>query len=1624
MAFFGKSKETKAIKYPGIRIAVNGRSAVLMNEGQASIAAGFVSTPENLSLSAYWEKAKTLPSYADLHIPNAAAANSIGGCVGLSLTGMRCSYYCGNQEFGEIQQSLTAAVGKRLPLLIHLTAQSVAKSTHNQQCSHDNYHSLDNTGALQLFAHNAQSAADLSIIGRKIAELSLNPVVIAQDGESTAELIETVDLAERELLKEFLGQPDDLIDAPTPSQRLLYGEKRRRAPLIWDVDNPLMTGASADSNAYMHSTAAQRPYFFDHLAEITQQCMDEWHELTGRQYQRIKLNDTQAAEYLIITQGGAYHAASAVAEHLNEIRNIKISVADMTLFRPFPGDIIGRIVKAKKGVLILERTDQPLAEDLPIIRAVRATIGKCLENGRHPEKPPHADHAAYQQLDDAPVLYSGCYGLGGRELQFTDIIAAIDNMIAGDSQKKFFYLGLSFHRLTPITPKQEVQIQQVEEAYPGLREMTLTLPHTGNWFAADPLSLRFESTADHGVYAAGENMALCLFNALDLPIKSLPLNNPQAQGQTQRYLLAASEQELILNTQTPVTTLLISDANVFNHSDPLPGLVKHGNLILQSRLSSAQEVWRSLPTHIQKFISNKEINCYFINAEQISEDVSDAAAQPNSLAAAVLSGAFLKIAALPETADAEDILKQLISIYQERLTPFNKQSGSTYENAIQRGYAELAAIDHTQMTVGDIEPDNTAQSANIIPLKLQQRPANDHPISDVHRFWNHTGYTYISKNAQKTLVDPFIATGAIPAATGMFRDMTTMRREHPVWIPENCTACGDCYTYCPDSAIPGLINTVGEVFETNIKRIEREGKTVKHLRRAIRMVEKKYHQLATGKTEGDNLKPVFAKAIGETIKEYPDHSQEAVHQEFEWFKDAMGDFKFALTKPYHDAMNKRQANSGGLYSITIDPYACKGCMECVKECEDGALKAEIQTTDSVETLRRDWDYWMDLPTSNDKFSRIDDLDEKIGALHTLMQDKRNYRSFSAGDNAHPGNGEKSSVHLFTATITALMQGRVKKHCRHINQLINDMERHIRLKLAENLDISDADAIEDALEQNKNVDLTLARLSAVLDETKGTFPIDKDWLKWASQIVVKLRHLKWQYEIGDSGEGRAAMGISNSADQTGSWGGHYPYNPYPFPWASHLYQDAPAVALGLFEGHMVKMAEGFKTMRTAELEIAGQYDREFHDAYFKAFNWQQFSDEEYKLCPPVVCIGGANALSDNGFHNLSRAISSGAPLKVLLLNNHELNQSKEISLIAMAHQQCFVLQSAQSHLNHLLEGYIDGLNYPGAAIFNIYAANQKVHGIADDMATRQSKMAVESRAFPLLSFNPDNGSTWKKCLSLQGNPGIEQTWSQFTLEYTDEYGNQEKMQLPFTLADWALSEGRFNAYFSVIPQQQWDEDTCSFHEFVQLSEADREGQIPFVWAINPDNNQLLKMQVAPKIVELATNAQQYWTLLKGLTGDDEKIDPQAIADNAKAEAAQTLVSGLMNLVTDGNAEDLLKAISSAPSSNIAIATPTAAASTAATDAAPAAAPANSSGHDAVWIETPDCTTCDECVDINPNIFQYNDEKKAVVVNPTAGTFADIVKAAEKCTAVIIHPGTPWNPNEANLDKLIKRAEKFQ
>jgi pyruvate-ferredoxin/flavodoxin oxidoreductase len=303
-------------KYPGVRDAIDGNTAVILVEREASQGAGAYPITPSTQMGEYWaeEVAKGHLNAAGkplIFVEPESEHAAAGVTAGLSMTGLRAVNFTSSQGLAFMHESLYAAVGKRLPYVLNLGCRAITKTALNVHCAHDDYHCADDTGFIQVMAKNAQEAADLNMIGRKTAELSLTPAIVAQDGFLTTHLIEPMLVPERELIAEFLGDADDIIDTPTPAQQMLYGPKRRRVPSSWDVDNPMMTGGVANQDAYMQGVAAQRPYFFDHISALFDQSADEFQKLTGRRYNRVDAYRCDDADYIILGQGSMTVQAAA-----------------------------------------------------------------------------------------------------------------------------------------------------------------------------------------------------------------------------------------------------------------------------------------------------------------------------------------------------------------------------------------------------------------------------------------------------------------------------------------------------------------------------------------------------------------------------------------------------------------------------------------------------------------------------------------------------------------------------------------------------------------------------------------------------------------------------------------------------------------------------------------------------------------------------------------------------------------------------------------------------------------------------------------------------------------------------------------------------------------------------------------------------------------------------------------------------------------------------------------------------------------------------------------------------------------------------------------------------------------
>lgn len=150
------------------------------------------------------------------------------------------------------------------------------------------------------------------------------------------------------------------------------------------------------------------------------------------------------------------------------------------------------------------------------------------------------------------------------------------------------------------------------------------------------------------------------------------------------------------------------------------------------------------------------------------------------------------------------------------------------------------------------------------------------------------------------------------------------------------------------------------------------------------------------------------------------------------------------------------------------------------------------------------------------------------------------------------------------------------------------------------------------------------------------------------------------------------------------------------------------------------------------------------------------------------------------------------------------------------------------------------------------------------------------------------------------------------------------------------------------------------------------------------------------------------------------------DSVRREVIGRIAEGLLQLAGAegaGTAGDTLTVLANMAAAGGSSAVAAAGVASGASDGIAAPSPAaGGDGYMAPWLDTEQCTACDECTRINDRIFAYNSAKKAYIKNPDGGPYRDLVKAAEKCTAGIIHPGLPRDRRDKDIDKWIRRGEK--
>ncbi len=1572
------------------------------------------------------------------------------GALGAALTG---GQYISNASSSQgvlyAMESHFVTVGKKIGgFVLQVAARVVSKHSLNVMAGHDDVYALLPSGYTILFGSNPQEAADLAAISYRASALSLIPVTNAMDGFATSHVMSEALMPEPELLREYLGDPSSRIACPTVAQEMLFGAKgrvfqlgqylsrhaddftedavaslrefldanaakiekdaegalvakttawvpeelrgqwrrqwinadekgtRQLVPALVDIHNPGVTGPVQNQPDFQAGAVDHRTHFANAVPGLVRQAMDEYTKLTGRAYSPIMAYDCEDADYVIVGLGSITDDVRAVVPYLRS-QGLKVGVVSVKLLQPFPEAEFVDAVKNAKAVTILERSD-----DTALTRFVTQALFRARANADG------AENAGIPAIKALPSLTTAIFGLGGHDVQPRHVIAAFRHMAEG-KKAPLVYLGSQFFEPNP-GPTMEVLQDKLRAAYPETVAMALeTEPNPMGLLPEMAMRIRFHSVGGYGTVATGKLLTDILAGVLGMHSKSAPKYGSEKSGAATNYYITLSpEPVLFTNAELEDVEVVISpDHKAFIHTNPLTGLVQGGTFILQSDLS-AEDTWRSLPSYARRTIREKNIRFLVVDAFTVAKKHAPTPELETRMMGIAFIGAVAgHVDRVSQGASADAIRDKVRAQIAKKFGSKGDAVVDANMSVIDDGINATHLVEYNTPAFEAIEKETVlpiirtgAISASMCPTASEERTS---ALFDPVYYEDLIARPFREGTMSESPVLP--GSGLfMPVGTGATKDKGLFRRTVPTFNADVCTGCLECTLVCPDVAIPNVVHEIHDLLNTGIEQIDATEAQRKALSSQVHAWSEKIREIYRESKETGTFAEVAAQATTAL-----DTSKAAVARNAEQVVAVIAKYPVARTRPFYDSVEKDNPGAGALFSATIDPWKCTGCLQCIDVCGPDALTEVEQDDDILLDLEERFEFMTKLPPTPKRF--FEGSTAEGGDIKRIMLDTANYYATTGGHGACRGCGEVTAIRLITSLSRALGEEKRRTHVAELEGLVGDLGE----KLA-SVDKADADR--------------RARIGHAIGE---------------------LDRSLYLYEAGPSGNGPAPTVVANSTGCSSVYASTMPFTPYLDPWVNSLFQDAQPLAGGIYEGISAQMVREIKALRTAKLELDDAYNPAIHDAELRLLSWRGFTSAESRLMPEVLTIGGDGANYDIGFGAMSRVLAGGTPVKMLVLNTGSYSNTggqastasyigqdadlsrygkahdgktesrKELALLAAFHPGVYSCVTATALHGHFLQASLEMLGYQGgAAVMDVYTPCGTENGIPEDLSNTRSRLAVESRMSPLFVHDPRKGESLAERFSLDGNPDPDKPWTTSTLQYVDDDGQLQLMTTPLTPAEFALGEVRFKKNFKKLAKDLED-GALPIAEYVELAPAERAARTPFVYATD-DDKRLIKVACSHAIVELVEERRHYWQTLRYLSGQTQAEVDKAYLDEIdalKAKYDEALEQRETSLDDIAKAMADLVASSRVPGGRPATVTttlpafrPTASAAGAAgapeAEAAGAAPAASGAEGKAVWLEPSDehlCNDCGTCYQELPQFFR----KKTEVIDGEARIIAEFI-----------------------------------
>lgn len=1454
---------TIKVKYPGKRATTNGNQLVAQTECLISEAGVFYPITPSTEMGEAFQLAYAkgeLNAFGKslLAIETEGEHAAQGGAIAISVTGKRTVNFTSGQGILYGLEQYFHAPGKLSTMVLEVGARALTRHALNVHCAHDDVYATLDTGWIVAFSKDAQQAADQAIILRKVTELSLNPGINAQDGFLTTHLERTFLKPEAALIREFLGDPNDTVDCPTEAQIELFGKTRRRIPAAIDLKNPAVIGPVQNQEHYMNGVAARRNYFSEHILGFFEKAYEEFGELTGRKYGVISEYNCENADTVFVALGSAAENIEAAVDYIKETKDENVGVIHINVIRPFPEEAIVNALRGKKKVIILERTEEPLAGDNPLTRDIKVALDKATTN---------FTKNTYEKITplnpaEKPEILSGVYGLGSRDFRPQGILGAYEfaqGKIARQDGKKygegvnFFYVG-------------------IDHPYAVISHETPSL------LPKDSIAVRLHSIGGWGMITTGKNLGEILGefsnyialrdNLVDedgdvkevINISANPKYGSEKKGAPTNYFLVAAPERVRVNCDLHhVKTVLCCDPKIFLHANPLEGIEEGAAFVWESGETSVEKAWQRIPKMHRQTIIDKNIRVYILNGFDIAKKATSREDLQTRMQGNAFLGAFFRVSPFLEqwNIPREEFLETVNNQYKKKFGRFGDKVVTDNMTVMQSGFDDVIEVPH-----GDIDAPDFSSFIGLLTKSCHTENGggctvdrvsadNKSPLFKMSYFDSEfrAGLGYHQPSS------PLSSVGIVAAATGGTVSKYVARREVPIWVAENCTQCMDCITVCPDTALPNTAQDISTVISTAVEHYVSDETERKAILSHINALETtvRAEMLANVNDKEKEDKTPFVTIVINHLKSLDDPNiSTASIESVEGILKIMP-FAYTNTKAIFSGKEKKEPGEGGLFLIGLKD-TCKGCGACVEICTKDAIKMSAESEQMIADNNSSVEFMELLPETPSKYLGIFDQDNvvasKAAALqyHSMLHD--NYNAFLAGDGACAGCGEKSILR-YVSTLTETVM-RPLYHAK-ADRLAAKSEvlREKGVKVLENLKSKDIDAYNIFRKSvlhilmgygSESSEVTESRIEA---EFKGN---DNDIIE-AIAIVMEQEaenHKDLQAIEGMAANGMSVMAMSAHTGCNSVFGSTPPNNPHPYPWMNSLFQDGATIGWLMSESFTVDHSNrSVIPERLADFVLDGFENTFNEDEYFRFTHFSDtfMTDREIAELPKIWAVGGDGGMGDIGFQNISKVVLQNRPnMNLLLLDTQvysntggqnsdssvlaggfdmnqtgaatqgKLTERKSVAETFMnGHGSPFIAQVSMANPSSYFKAIIDGLTYRGTSFFQAFTSCPPEHGTADYSSPTQALKVRDSRGMAEFIFNAGLGESYTDALSIKGNPSSTTDWMQRSAPVT-------KKRYTFTVAHWAFTEARFRQHHKIVKEDAI-KDMVKLEDMIQLITMD-------------------------------------------------------------------------------------------------------------------------------------------------------------------------------------------------------------